>query len=44
MPSLAIVICKAPFTEDAKARIAVFTEVLKKIRDKDSWREKTQSK
>jgi len=43
-PSLDKVICKAPFTEDAKERIALYTEVLKKIRDKDSWLEKPPPK
>jgi len=36
-PSLDKVICKAPFTPDSQKRIRVFTDILRKIRDKDSW-------
>ena len=43
-PSLDKVICKAPFTSDSQERVRIFTEALKKIRDKDSWREKTSQK
>jgi hypothetical protein len=39
-PSLDKVICKAPFSQDSQERIQVFTEVLKKIRDKQSWAER----
>ena len=39
-PSLDKVICKAPYAEDSQERIRVFTYVLKKIRDKESWQEK----
>lgn len=43
-PSLDKVIAKAPFTSDPQERIRIYTEVLKKIRDKDSWQEKTVPK
>ena len=39
-PSLDKVICKAPFTPDSQERIRIFTDVLKKVRDKDSWAKK----
>jgi hypothetical protein len=39
-PSLDKVICKAPFTPDSQDRIRVYMDVLKKIRDKDSWAKK----
>jgi hypothetical protein len=39
-PSLDRVICKVPFTPDSQVRIRVYMEVLKKIRDKDSWAKK----
>lgn len=39
-PSLDKVICKAPFTPDSNERIRIYTEVLKRIRDKQSWQEK----
>jgi hypothetical protein len=37
-PALDKVICTAPFASDAKERIRIFTEALKKIRDKNSWK------
>jgi hypothetical protein len=37
-PALDKVICTAPFASDAQERIRIFTEALKKIRDKDSWK------
>ena len=43
-PSLEKIICQVPYTGDAEERIKVFTEALKKIRDKDSWREKEPGK
>jgi len=39
-PSVDKVICKAPYTADSQERVRVFTDVLKKIRDKESWQEK----
>jgi hypothetical protein len=39
-PSLDKVIAKIPYIADSKERIRVYTEVLKKIRDKNSWQEK----
>jgi hypothetical protein len=39
-PSLERVICEVPFTADSQERIKLYTEALKKIRDKDSWMEK----
>ena len=43
-PALDKIICQAPYTGDADERIKVFTEALKKIRDKDSWRAKDSGK
>ena len=43
-PLLDKIICQAPFSSDSQERIRIFTEALKKIRDKDAWREKTPQK
>lgn len=37
-PALDKVICTAPFASDPQQRIRTFTEALKKIRDRDSWK------
>jgi hypothetical protein len=39
-PALDKVICEADYKADAKERVAVYTEVLKKIRDKTAWAQK----
>jgi hypothetical protein len=43
-PALDKVIAKVFYIADSQERIKAFTEILKQIRDKDSWREKTPSK
>jgi len=43
-PSLDKVIAKILYTPDAKERVRVYTDVLKKIRDKSSWEEKPKDK
>ena len=43
-PSLDKVIAKILFTPDSQERVRVYTDVLKKIRDKSSWEEKPKEK
>jgi hypothetical protein len=43
-PSLDKVITKNLHTEDSQERVRVYTEALKKIRDKSSWEEKPKEK
>jgi hypothetical protein len=43
-PAMDKVIAKILFTPDSKERVRVYTEVLKKIRDKSSWEEKPADK
>jgi hypothetical protein len=43
-PALDKVIAKILFTPDRKERVRVYTEALKKIRDKSSWEEKPPEK
>ena len=43
-PSLDKVICKILFTPDGQERVRLYTEALKKIRDKSSWQDKPNPK
>jgi hypothetical protein len=43
-PSLDKIIAKIPYEADSQERIKKFTDALKKIRDKDSWRQKEPGK
>ena len=43
-PSLDKVIAKILYTPDGQERVRVYTDVLKKIRDKSSWEEKPKDK
>ena len=43
-PSLDKVIAKILFAPDSKERVRVYTDVLKKIRDKSTWEEKPKEK